>query len=99
MNRQPVQPEIASPAAPASEVATSFLADWRPDHRELPDAGRIAAGLYIDAIVRRAAFSDGAAEGAARIELWSHFRRFYDDLLGPYSRGQADDVRRAICRL
>jgi hypothetical protein len=99
MISQPSQSRPGLAAVSPEEAPTCFLVDWRPDQRELPVEGRIAAGLYIDAIVTRAAYADPAAEGEARLVLWTRFRNLYDGLLGPYSRGAQDDIRRAISRL
>ena len=84
-------------------VAVTFLGDWLGDeHRPLADTARDQARQYIEAIVAHDAIvrelSPEAQLGFASM-LWQTFRESYDDLRGPFSRSEKEDVRRALSRI
>jgi hypothetical protein len=83
--------------------SADFLADWRSDHHELPDAHRTAAGAYIGAIVAHETNIGKLPAEAAdtrRLALWQAFRCDYDALLTPpLAVGPNDAFARAMSRL
>jgi len=89
--------------APVELVGVTFLGDWLGDqHRPLADAAREQARQYIEAIIAHDVLirdlSREAQLGFASM-LWKTFRESYDDLRGPYSRSEKEDVRRALGRI
>jgi hypothetical protein len=91
--------------APVSNdpVGITFLCDWLGlEHRSLGDGGRERARRYIEAIVAHDELTRGLSAQAQLTcagMLWRTFRETYDDLRGPYMRGEHEDVRRALARL
>ncbi len=75
--------------------------DWKADHRVLPEYGRDQAIRYIDAIVARDPIACGADELAQSLArtLWMRFRTAFDELRGPFSKSDREDVARALARI
>ena len=79
--------------SPSISAVTTFLADWKSDHRDLTEQQREDVGSYIMAIV----FSQPEEKrAAAATELWIRFRNFYDGLRNHGDKTNNEDFRKAM---